>query len=169
MHKHTIIYYLLTVFHTQMLFSSSRRRFCGYSKDNINNLSHTSIPAVCFLVMCRVFIVHWNCEHSALSVYRKVHVLGSFQNIKMARTAICNLILGKTSIVFIAQYIMWLMLLRWCFIGWAGWTLCCLKYRYSWRSTSTNLFTLRYSFKHWNLDYKTPLWILLWISILIYT
>lgn len=27
--------------------------------------------------------------------YRKVHILGSFQNIKMARTAICNLILGK--------------------------------------------------------------------------
>lgn len=28
--------------------------------------------------------------------YRKIHILGSFQNIKMARTAICNLILGKS-------------------------------------------------------------------------
>lgn len=28
---------------------------------------------------------------------RKVHILGSFQNIKMARTAICNLILGNNS------------------------------------------------------------------------
>lgn len=27
--------------------------------------------------------------------YRKIHILGSFQNIKMARTALCNLILGK--------------------------------------------------------------------------
>lgn len=27
---------------------------------------------------------------------RKIHILGSFQNIKMARTAICNLILGKS-------------------------------------------------------------------------
>ena len=27
--------------------------------------------------------------------YRKIHLLGSFQNIKIARTAICNLILGK--------------------------------------------------------------------------
>lgn len=32
----------------------------------------------------------------SLIFYRKVHILGSFQNIKMARTAICNLILGKT-------------------------------------------------------------------------
>ena len=28
---------------------------------------------------------------------RKVHILGSFQNIKMARTALCNLILGNSS------------------------------------------------------------------------
>lgn len=28
---------------------------------------------------------------------RKVHILGSFQNIKMARTAICNLILGNSN------------------------------------------------------------------------
>lgn len=27
--------------------------------------------------------------------FRHVHILGSFQNIKMARTAICNLILGN--------------------------------------------------------------------------
>lgn len=35
---------------------------------------------------------------------RKVHILGSFQNIKMARTAICNLILGESS------------LFLWCFL-----------------------------------------------------
>ena len=31
----------------------------------------------------------------------KINILGSFQNIKIARTAICNLILGKIIFVFI--------------------------------------------------------------------
>lgn len=31
----------------------------------------------------------------SFSSLRKIHILGSFQNIKMARTAICNLILGR--------------------------------------------------------------------------
>ena len=36
---------------------------------------------------------------------RKVHILGSFQNIKMARTAICNLILGSSSLFL--WYFLW--------------------------------------------------------------
>lgn len=42
------------------------------------------------------FIMAFFCCWCLLIFYRKVHILGSFQNIKMARTAICNLILGKT-------------------------------------------------------------------------
>uniref|UniRef100_A0A8C2F0D7 Partner of NOB1 homolog n=1 Tax=Cyprinus carpio TaxID=7962 RepID=A0A8C2F0D7_CYPCA len=54
--------------------------------------------------MCRVFIIKMiylfilNMDSKFLIcflLYRKVHILGSFQNIKMARTAICNLILGS--------------------------------------------------------------------------
>ena len=33
-------------------------------------------------------------------IYRKIHILGSFSNIKIARTAICNLILGKYFFVY---------------------------------------------------------------------
>lgn len=46
-----------------------------------------------------------------LSLNRKVHLLGSFQNIKMARTAICNLILGKKDCfyILIQDLITWLM------------------------------------------------------------
>ena len=32
---------------------------------------------------------------AATVFFRKIHILGSFQNIKIARTAICNLILGN--------------------------------------------------------------------------
>lgn len=38
-----------------------------------------------------------------MSLNSKVHILGSFQNIKMARTAICNLILGKDIVWFVSS------------------------------------------------------------------
>ena len=32
---------------------------------------------------------------SHIYIYSKIHILGSFQNIKIARDAVCNLILGS--------------------------------------------------------------------------
>ena len=42
-------------------------------------------------VIIKIFL----CTENFHFIYRKIHILGSFQNIKLARTAICNLILGK--------------------------------------------------------------------------
>ena len=38
----------------------------------------------------------WNCyvKFVVIFYFRKIHILGSFKNIKIARTAICSLILG---------------------------------------------------------------------------
>lgn len=48
-----------------------------------------------------------------MAFYRKIHILGSFQNIKMARTAICNLILGKSVLLSNLLHDAWIVLAVW--------------------------------------------------------
>ncbi len=56
-------------------------------------VNHEEMPHFLFLLT--------EAFNTPSSLNRKVHLLGSFQNIKMARTAICNLILGKKDSFYI--------------------------------------------------------------------
>ncbi|KAG8510133.1 RNA-binding protein PNO1, partial [Galemys pyrenaicus] len=63
----------------------------GKTKFTIENVTRTRIVLADVILKTGIFVAH--LFHFIYC--RKVHILGSFQNIKMARTAICNLILGN--------------------------------------------------------------------------
>jgi RNA-binding protein PNO1 len=64
----------------------------GKTKFTIENASRTRI-VLADTYVC--FLVHKCSAYLSIRPYRKIHILGSFQNIKIARDALVSLILGS--------------------------------------------------------------------------